>query len=134
MGELKCPNCGTIMTEQCEGRPPWTCPQCASKARPFRPYVNFCFWSTLGIALAFFYLLGLRGWRLFIAAVVMWIPLVGLTAPLVRKMTPRLEPYSPPVPISLPVRISLFEQPMPLSLEDAPPPTPQSSACDNRVK
>ena len=132
MRDLRCPNCGTIMTEQCDGRPPWTCPQCASKARPLRSYVNVCFWGTLGIAVAFFYLLSLRGWRLFVAAVVMWIPLVGLSAPLVRKMTPKLEPYCPPVPISR-VPISMFEQPMPLSLEDLPD-SAQAPHGDDQVK
>ncbi len=53
-------------------------------------------WSTIGLTLIFFYMLGLRGLRLIVATVVMWFPvLIVSTFLLDHIVPPRLEAYKP---------------------------------------
>jgi hypothetical protein len=65
-----------------------------------------------------FFLIGLRGWRLFVAGGVMWIPVFVFLAPLFRSMLPaRLEDYCP-LPAGSPLRenlISIFPDDTPSS-------------------
>lgn len=60
-----------------------------------RTYGNVLAWGAMGLALIFFFVLGLRGLRLLIATIVTWFPfLLICTFLLNRIMPPRLEPYA----------------------------------------
>jgi p-aminobenzoyl-glutamate transporter AbgT len=51
-------------------------------------------WGAMGLTLIFFYVLGLRGLRLFLATVVMWFPVLLICIfVLDRLVPPRLVPY-----------------------------------------
>ncbi len=84
-------------TETYKGWEPWKCPGCARELQFSEAHgwiVQLCFF---GVALLSLYLCGLRGWQLFVAAVLAgsFLTLV-LTGPLDRIAPPRLEPYRPP--------------------------------------
>jgi hypothetical protein len=95
---FRCPFCGAKMpTETYEGWKPWKCPGCARELQFSEAYswiVLLCFFA---VALLSLYLLGLRGWQLFVTVVLagFFLTLV-LTGPLHRIAPPRLEPYRPP--------------------------------------
>jgi len=106
---FRCPFCGARMrTEEYKGWKPWVCPGC-SKQLQFSTFqgcvVQLLF---LGVALLALYLLGLRGWQLFGAALLgAFVLTVVLIGPLDRVLPRRLEPYRPP-PWKQPRFVTLF--------------------------
>jgi DNA-directed RNA polymerase subunit RPC12/RpoP len=95
--KVKCPSCGADMpTEQYRAGEPWTCPRCSRQFQISRAYGNIITWGAMVLSLVFFSLLGLRGFRLFIAVIVMWFPvLLILTGLFNHIFTPPLESYKP---------------------------------------
>jgi hypothetical protein len=94
---FRCPFCGAKMpTEEYKGWKPWTCPGCSQDLQFSRTHgclVQLCF---LGVALIILYFLGLRGWELFVGALlgggVLAVVFIG---PLDRVIPRGLEPYRP---------------------------------------
>jgi hypothetical protein len=92
---VKCPSCGTIMpTERFRAGKPWSCPSCFRQFQISRTVNSILGWGAIGVSLVFFFILGLRGIQLFIATIVMWLPvLLILMWVFDRVMPPPLEPY-----------------------------------------
>ena len=94
MPEFKCLTCGAVMPRR--PRQPWTCSSCSGRFQISQAYRRIVAWVLIGLLLCFFGLFGLRGWRLFIVAIVIWFPVLGLSIPvLYRIIPPRVEPYKP---------------------------------------
>jgi hypothetical protein len=94
---VKCPACGraTKMQEYKAGEP-WTCPSCAQKFQISRTYGNIVFWGAGGLTLLFFLALGLRGIQLFVATLVMFVPILLILTFLPNRIMPLpLEAYQP---------------------------------------
>lgn len=95
---FRCPFCGVKMpTEEYRGGKPWICPGCSQGLQFSRTHgclVQLCF---LGVALIVLYFLGMRGWELFVGALlcggVLAMVFIG---PLDRLIPRRLESYRPP--------------------------------------
>jgi hypothetical protein len=91
--DVNCPACGATMPRK---RNPLTCLACSKQFQISQTYRRIVAWGLMGLLFTFFYLLGLRGWQLFVAAIVLWFPILGLSIPLLyRIIPPRLEPYQP---------------------------------------
>ena len=95
---FRCPFCNAKMpTEEYKGWKPWKCPGCSRELQFSEAYgwiVQLCFFGVVFLSL---YLLGLRGWHLLGAAVLVGSLLtVVLIGPLHRILPPRLEAYRPP--------------------------------------
>ncbi|HEV3219339.1 MAG TPA: hypothetical protein VGZ48_06180 [Candidatus Acidoferrales bacterium] len=93
----KCPACGAVMPkDQYKARKPWICPNCSKQFQLSPTYKQVVALATLAVVVIFFYLLGLRGFRLFVATFVMWFPLLILvTFILNRLIALPLEEYRP---------------------------------------
>jgi hypothetical protein len=91
----KCPFCCAEMpTDEFKARKPWTCPSCSRQLQLARWYRKTIRWGTVGLTLLFFSILGLRGWRLFIATLVTWFPVLLISIFLLNRIiAPPLEPY-----------------------------------------
>jgi hypothetical protein len=75
---LKCPECNAeIGRDQFRTRSPWKCPGCGCPLKFSRNYKNISGWITLAISMGLSYIVGLRGFLLWIGGVVMFFP-VGL--------------------------------------------------------
>ena len=84
-------------TETYRGWEPWVCPGCSRGLQFSEAYGWVLQLVLFGIALLITYLLAIRGWRLFGAALVGGFVLtVVLVGPLSRMLPPSLEPYRPP--------------------------------------
>lgn len=95
---FKCPFCRSIVTSQYVAGRPLTCQDCHRELQISRWYLNLAGWAAIGVTFIFCLLLGLRGLRLLIAAVVLWFPISLLcTFLLNRAIPPPLEPYVPKV-------------------------------------
>ena len=92
----KCPSCGSLLpTERYRaGGVPWICPSCSAEWQLARWYQHVGGWGALVLSLMLFFLLGLRGWQLFVAAILMWLPVATLCTFLLNRMfPPPLERY-----------------------------------------
>jgi DNA-directed RNA polymerase subunit RPC12/RpoP len=95
--DLKCPACGgKVLAKDFKAGKPRTCSACSRQFRISRTYKRTVVWTLLLILFAFFSSQGVRGWQLFVLAVVFLFPaLMAAIAILYRVMPPRLEPYQP---------------------------------------
>lgn len=95
---FRCPSCGTRMpTEQFRAGRPWICPGCSQGWQTSKTHgsvVLLCFWLLAFLGL---YVVGFRGWQLFLLAFIGGVVLtVILAGPLDRIIPPRLEAYEAP--------------------------------------
>lgn len=94
--KFKCPACGSVVPNEYKAGQPLTCAACHKQLQPSRRYLNWAFSTALAIALAISFFLGLRGLWLFVATLVLWLPVNFLwTFLYVRVFPPRFEPYVP---------------------------------------
>jgi DNA-directed RNA polymerase subunit RPC12/RpoP len=84
MPGFKCSTCGATMPRR--PKRPWVCPACSGRFQISQTYRQIVAWSLIGILVCFFALLGLRGWRLFIVAIVIWFPVPGLSIPILYRL------------------------------------------------
>jgi hypothetical protein len=72
----------------------WTCAVCSNQFQFSRKYSNVVFWIALALTAVFFYALGLRGLRLFVATIVLFFPILHLCLFFVNRFLPLpLEAY-----------------------------------------
>ena len=92
---FRCPFCGArVPTEQYRGGRPWVCPGCSRPLQFSATYEKFLSYGALGTSFLCCYLLGLWGWQLIIASLVIWFPLLFIFIGIFHRFVPpRLEAY-----------------------------------------
>lgn len=94
---LKCPFCGSILpNRQYKARTPLICPGCSEPLRLARWYLHVTSFSALVLTLVICLLLGLRGFWLLAATIVLWFPVdVAWNFLVGRIVPPKFERYPP---------------------------------------
>jgi len=87
--QRKCPSCGSLLpTERYRAGEPWVCPSCSAEWQLARWYSHIGGWGSLLVSLSLFFLLGLRGWQLLVATILMWLPVATLCTMLLNRIFP----------------------------------------------
>ena len=93
----QCPFCGSMLEYgQIDFSAPFRCPVCQKQLRVPTPYPLLHFWLSFLLAGLVSLAFGFRGYALFFATLVGWVPVLALVMILVRPvLPPRLKPYYP---------------------------------------
>jgi ribosomal protein L37AE/L43A len=96
---FKCPSCGaTMRNDRRKANRPWTCPACSQEFQFSPQYRKVVALGSLLLTVVLLFILELRGLRLLLATLVLWLPVFSISIFLAERIIPpTLQPFRPRV-------------------------------------